>query len=47
MIARINLIEIIVSGVNSSKRNLVAIKEAPQNKTANIGNKYLYDFVLI
>ncbi len=37
--ARINLSEIIVSGVNSSSKNLVAIKEAPQKIIAISGNQ--------
>jgi hypothetical protein len=47
MIARINLIEIIVSGVSSSSKYFVAIKDEPQNRTANNGSQYFNDFVLI
>lgn len=47
IIARINLREIIVSGVNSPNKNYVAIKEAPQKITAINGNQIMYDFGLI
>lgn len=46
-IARISLNDIILSGEISSSKNLVAIKEAPQNITASRGSQYLYFFFLM
>jgi len=46
-IARINLIEMIVSGVSSFSKYFVAMNETPQKITAKTGSRYLYGFVLI
>jgi hypothetical protein len=46
-IARISLNDIILSGEISSSKNLVAIKEAPQNITASSGSQYMYFFFLM
>lgn len=47
IIARINRNEIIVSGVSSSSKYFVAIKDAPQKVIAISGNQNMYDLVLI
>jgi len=46
-IARINLIEMIVSGVSSFSKYFVAMNETPQKITAKTGSRYLYGFVLM